>query len=281
MAPKNSATMTPTSARAKATRMPLMMKGTECGSVTVLSTCQRLARKDRAVSMRSASALRSPASVEVITGKIAIRMMIATLLEIPKPSPAVKRGARATMGSEYSAVSIGSSVWRTGLLPARIAPMASPPRMAIGKAMTSSRTVVRRWVWNCPDRISVTRASKTSAGGTTRSRLSTTYAARTCQRSTNSVSDPTSRVAEAPRLAPPSQAETVGSVLVPALTEDMCCLAVRPLRHPAGTRFARHRTVEKDGLAVDEGADRETGERHPRVGRVTDLAQHLVVGDRR
>src|SRR6266849_5336616 len=102
VAPTNSATMAPISAKIIATSRPAMMKGSAPGRRSIQKICASLASSERIRLTRSSSAERRPTMVLTMSGKKAMSAAFTTFEVSPSPNQMTMSGASATFGSDWN-----------------------------------------------------------------------------------------------------------------------------------------------------------------------------------
>src|SRR6266852_13476 len=102
VAPTNSATMAPISAKIIATSRPAMMKGSAPGRRSIQKICALLASSERIRLTRSSSAERRPTMVLTMSGKKAMSAAFTTFEVSPSPNQMTMSGASATFGSDWN-----------------------------------------------------------------------------------------------------------------------------------------------------------------------------------
>src|SRR2546428_2409 len=93
LAPKNSPTTTPRTARPMASRNPATTYGSAPGSTTILATCQELPPNERTTLTSTRSAFRTPSYVFTSSGNTAPRNTISTFDQIPRPNHRMSSGS--------------------------------------------------------------------------------------------------------------------------------------------------------------------------------------------
>src|SRR5262249_1206197 len=113
LAPTNSPTMAPMSAKIIATSRPAITKDREFGSRSIQKICRSLAASERMRLTRSSSAERRPTIVLTRSGKKATSPAFTTLEVRPRPNQITMSGARAILGSDWNMTMYGYRKYST------------------------------------------------------------------------------------------------------------------------------------------------------------------------
>ena len=101
LAPMNSPTTTPTSARTTATRKPASIAGRPAGSLRRSSVCKREAPSMRNSSSWAGGTWAKPVRVFSSSGKKQISAVITTVGVSPKPNQTMNSGISASLGTTW------------------------------------------------------------------------------------------------------------------------------------------------------------------------------------